>query len=312
VLAYVSRAASRETVLGLVDREGEVIETLGDPAPWHPYPSVSPDGRLIACRIRDGETANLWLTDVERGSRRRLTQGPGNHAWGSWDPTGKDFWYFDEQWAAEPSIFVMPANGTGEPREVRAHGHVPSVSPDGRWLIYTKLYDGGDDMDLWLLDLSRADAEPQPFLEGPGRQWVAAFSPEPPLVAYTTDASGQWEVSLTTYPARSGDWPMSTHGGWMPRWRGDGRELFYAVGDSILSVAVDPGDGTGPPVLSRPSLLFRRPRYGGDVTPFPDGFEAMPDGERFVLNLTTESDEDGPPPALVVVQSWLREFEQGK
>jgi len=128
-----------------------------------------------------------------------------------------------------------------------------------------------------------------------------------PLVAYGTETSGNWEVHLTTYPERKGDWPASTNGGIWPSWRGDGREIFYAVGDSIMSVEVDAGDGASGPRLSRPRLLFRRPHYAPMFpTMFPDGFAVMPDGETFVLHLTSE--RESVPPALVVTQNWIREF----
>jgi len=308
-LAYVAGAPRTDTVLGLVSRDGKVLDTLGEPADYHHFPSLSPDGKQIACRIRDGEARNLWLVDVERGARRRLTQGPGNHAWGSWSPDGLDFWYYDEQWS-KPQIYVEPANGTGEPRAVTP-GNVPEVSPDGRWLLFTHLDpESGaiEGMDLWILDLSREGAEPQPLVADPASQWIHDASPAGSLVAYATRGSGEWQVHLTTYPERRGDWPVSTHGGWWPQWRGDGRELYYAVGDSVMAVDVDPGDGASAPALSRPQLLFRRPRYEPSETTFPDGFEVMPDGQTFVLHLTTGSDADVPP-ALVVVQNWTREFE---
>jgi serine/threonine-protein kinase len=312
-LCYVSGSPQQASQVGLVDRSGNVMETIGPPADYHHYPSLSPDGRTIACRIRDGETTNLWMIDVDRGSQRRFTQGPGRHEWGSWDPTGESFWYYDQQWSVAPELYVMPANGTGEPRVV-THGHLPHVSPDGRWLLFTKLdiaaADQDDVMDLWLLDLKREDAEPQPFVEEPADQWVTDISPTAPLVAYATNASGRWEIHLTTYPDRSGDWPASTRGGWWPQWKGDGSELFYAVGDSIMSVEVDAGDGRATPKLSRPRFLFRRPRYDALTSGFPDGFEVMPDGQSFVLHLTLEQEEDVEP-SLVVVQNWIKEFEDG-
>jgi serine/threonine-protein kinase len=309
-LAYVTGSSSREMTLGLLDRKGVVLKTLGEAADYHHWLSVSPDGRQIASMIRDGDTRNLWIIDVERASRRRFTQGPGNHTGGSWDPTGRDFWYHDLHWSSESEFYSIPASGTGE-RSVTMRGCDPGVSFDGRWLAFNRRDSETGDRDIWLQDLSREDAEPQPFIADPERQFGSTFSPTAPLLAYGTETSGDWEVHLTTYPERRGDWPVSTNGGAWPLWRADGRELFYAVGDSIMSVEIDAGDGASPPRLSRPRFLFRRPRYAPMFpTMFPDGFAVMPNGESFVLHLTTE--DETVPPALVVAQNWIQEFQDGE
>ncbi len=307
-LLYVTGSRTQETTLALVDRQGVVLKTVGEPANYHHWPSVSPDGRQIANRIEEGETRNLWFIDVERGSRRRFTRGPGHHSWGSWDSTGRDFWFYDDRWSAEAEIYVTPANGTGE-RRVVTLGQIPNVSPDGRWLLFTRVDLEFVGRDVWLLDLSRDDAEPQQLIKDPARQWWAVFCPTAPLLAYTTVGSSGWEVHLTTYPERKGDWPASTNGGMWPQWRADGQELFYAVGDSIMSVEVDAADGASRPQLSRPQLLFRRPRYAPFTTEFPDGFDVMPDGETFVLHVT--AGEERVPSALVVTRNWILEFQDG-
>jgi Tol biopolymer transport system component len=303
-LGYGTGTLGRHTTLALVDRRGEVHRTIGDPADYHRWPSLSPDGRQIANKILDGETRNLWFVDVERGSGRRFTRGSGNHSWGTWDPNGRDFWYYNEQFSDSTEIFVTPAGGTGTPRVV-TFGQLPHVSPDGRWLVFTRPDIKNDNMNVWLLDLTRDGAEPQLLIEDPSWQWFAQFSPTAPLLTYMTEASGHWEVHLTTYPERLGDWPVSTKGGHWPQWNGDGTELFYAVGDSIMSVAVDATDTA--PRLSRPEFLFQRPRYSPVVTQFPDGFEVTSDGQTFVLHLTGE--DVTVPPAIVVTTNWVREFE---
>jgi serine/threonine-protein kinase len=304
-LLYVTGSKTQETLLALVDRNGVVQRTIGEPASYHRWPTVSPDGRQIANSITEGETRNLWFIDVERGSRRRFSRGPGLHTWGSWDPTGREFWFHDEVYSEEAEIYVTAASGTGD-RRVVAHGHGPAVSPDGRWLMFNRPDLQENTRNLWLLDLSNEEAEPRKFIEDSARQWTTLFSPTSPLVAYDNNASGQWEVHVTTYPEPQGDWPASTRGGMWPQWSGDGRELFYAVGDSIMAVEVEM-DGESAPRLSRPELLFRRPRYAPLFSGFPDGFTVMADGQTFVLHVTS-GEEETAPPALVVTKNWIREF----
>jgi eukaryotic-like serine/threonine-protein kinase len=306
-LAYLRSVPRRETSLAVLDRSGRIVQTLGQPAAYAHFPVFSPDGRQVACRIHEGDTRNLWVIDLERGARGRFTHGPGSHNWGTWDATGREFWYYNETLSDDDDIYVMDAGGAGEPRVV-TKGWLPNPSPDGHWLLFARPTAGTWSCDIWVLDLRTEGAEPRKLVATPANEFVPAPSPTDPLVAYSTDGSGRFDVYLTTYPEVHGNWLASTAGGWIPRWRGDGRELFYAVGDSIMSVDVDPGDGTRPPHVSRASLVFRRPRYVPQFTGFPDGFDVTSDGQTFVLNVGPESDANARPPSIVVVQNWRAEF----
>ena len=306
-MAYVKSPGSTDSQLAWVGRDGKIQELLGPPGDYHEYPTLSPSESQIACMVRDGDSRNLWLVDTERGSRGRFTTGPERHAWGSWDPTGREIWYYREQ-MTDPMIFVRPASGAGEPREITP-GWVPHVTHDGNWLVFSRPKGpSGFDLDICILDLTTESAEPVVMIDSPAVEILAVPSPTDPLLAYTTNANGKHEVYLTTYPVMRGNWLVSTTSGFWPKWRADGRELYMTKGDSILAVGVDPEGPGGSPRLSRPEFLFRRPSPPPPSGFFPHGFDVTGDGQRFVMHVLEEV-EEREPPSIVVVENWTAEFD---
>jgi serine/threonine protein kinase/Tol biopolymer transport system component len=304
-LAYMRGGPSRETLLALLDRSGEVRETTGDPALYLHFPTLSPDGRWIVCGLREGETRNLWLVDVARGTRRRFSSRPDRQDWGTWDADGRELWYYATTDGFRGTILVRPATGAGEPREI-TRGILPEPSPDDRWLLFTRAKEDEPDLDLWILALDEEGAEPVPLLATDSSELRPVPSPTDPLVAYVSDVSGREEIYLATYPEIEWTRLVSKGGGWWPVWRADGRELFYAVGDSILAVDVEAADGDVR--LGKPRLLFRRPRYEPTSSSFPDAFDVTANGETIVTHVLDEAAAPEPP-TLVIVQNWFSEFE---
>ena len=97
-------------------------------------------------------------------------------------------------------------------------------SPDGRHLLFSATTSSG--YDLWLLPLA-GDSKPVSFLPAPGDQMHGNFSQDGKLVAYTSSESSHFEVHVPTFPLTDRQWTVSTTGGYEPRWRADGRELYY-------------------------------------------------------------------------------------
>ncbi len=304
-LAYGHALAAGMSSLVLFDREGNALRAVGDPGQYFHFPALSPDGSTVAVRMTEGETRNLWLVDVERGVRRRFTSGPARHNYGQWDAAGKEIWYYEGD-ADAGKVFVRAANGAGEPRFV-VDGVDPQPTPDGSRLFFLHIPAGSFDVDLWTLDLSAPDAQPQPFVATDAVEISFAVHPTRPLIAYSSESSGRAEIYLTTYPGITDTWPVSTTGGHNPRWRADGRELFWACADSIMAVDVDPADGASVR-LGRPRLLFRRPDYRPSVgSLLADGFAVTADGSRFVVCVPSKPDEANPP-AIVIAQHWAGEI----
>ena len=153
-------------------------------------------------------------------------------------------------------------------------------SPDGRYLVYT-IPGIGTGFDLWLLPdpADTAGAKPVKFLGGPADEMHASFSPDGHLVAYSSNESGTYQVYVQTFPLSERKWPVSTGGGYEPRWRGDGREIYYLSADRRL-MAVPVGAG---PSFGVPKPLFQT-RVPAGVEPFRTHYGATRDGQRFLVN----------------------------
>ena len=122
------------------------------------------------------------------------------------------------------------------------------------------------------------------------------FSPDGRLVAYTSNESGRFEVMVQTFPVSDRKWQVSTAGGYEPRWRGDGRELYYLSADrELMAVSVEPG-----PMFGVPELLFRTKVLAG-VNSQRTGYVPSRDGKRFLIN--TQIGEPAPNP-ITVVLNW--------
>lgn len=170
-------------------------------------------------------------------------------------------------------------------------------SPDGRHILFSA---PAPDYDLWLLAIGEQGRATK-FIASPGEQMHGNFSPDGRLVAYTSDESGQFEVYVETFPRSDRKWPVSTSGGYEPRWRGDGRELYYlSIDRKLMAVAVKPG-----PTFGLPTALFQTQvpvGVRGNRTHYVPGR----DGRRFLFNIALDS----PTPPINVIVNWTKILNQ--
>jgi hypothetical protein len=143
----------------------------------------------------------------------------------------------------------------------------------------------------------------RPFVATPANETAAEFSPDGRWVAYESNETGQLNVFVQPFPGPGGKWQISTDGGTRPRWRRDGRELFYRTREAVMSVPVTTGTtfAAGPPQ----EVLRGFPvREGYDAA-----FDVSPDGQRFLLirsGTTANSAE------LHVVLNWIEDVKSGR
>ena len=150
------------------------------------------------------------------------------------------------------------------------------------------------DYDLWLLPLGDG-GQPAKFIVSRGDQMHGNFSPDGRLLAYTSNESGRFEVYVETFPRSDRKLPISTNGGYEPRWRGDGRELYYLSEDrKLMVVAVDAGARFG-----IPKPLFQTEVRAG-VSALRTHYVPSRDGQRFLVN----SAIDSPPSPITVILNW--------
>jgi Tol biopolymer transport system component len=168
-------------------------------------------------------------------------------------------------------------------------------SRDGRYLLYRQI-NPQTTHDILILPTS-GDRRPFPYLSTPAMENGGAFSPDSNWIAYNSDESGRLEVYVERFPTHGGKRQISPGGGYGPRWRSDGRVLYYySLDGRMMSVSVI-GDG-GALTTGTPTALFAFRPAGAATIP---SFAATRNGQRFLLSAIVETDPKAP---LSVVQNW--------
>ena len=284
--------------LAWVDRTGRVIANIGKPQ-LYVGPNLSPDGRRIAVQV--GESGfDLWTGETDRGVLSRFTVN-GGPQFVAWSPSGKEIAY-SATYNGGSAILSKSADGGGDATPLvtglTAAGPL-DWSPDQRFLIYS-VFSPQTRGDIFYRE-RHADGslgEAAVFLQTPFQEFVPRFSPDGRFVAYVSDESGRNEVYVRTFPGAQGKWRISPDGGNSPRWRRDGKELFYVQQITLMAVPVTatPAFSTGTPV----PLFARRAIATGLLE-----YDVAPDGKRFVVR---EGPVDKRPLAIHVVNNWFEEF----
>lgn len=287
------------------DRTGKRLGTLG-PAGAFNNPSLSPDEKRLAVSLIDplGRlTSDIWLIDVASGSRTRFTFDPGAESSPTWKPDGS-FLVFHTSRDGPLNIYQKAANGAGseEPLLRSDNGKNPTDwSPDGQFILYQE-QNAKTGSDLWVLPLT-GEQKPFPFLQTNSVEVQGRFSPNGKWVAYTSNESGTYQIYVRSFPS-GGQWQVSDNGGGDPKWRRDGKELFYISADRKLMAVEVTGDG---PTFqsSVPKTLFEMRIRG---LPGPRNYyDVSHDGQRFLVASTPEEAATQP---MTVVLNWLSDLKR--
>jgi Tol biopolymer transport system component len=247
----------------------------------------------------------VWIIDMARGSSNPIPREGGRiSASPIWSPDGA-------QLAFRRSLDVVQfyrrsAAGGGADQlilpyeNIRAAGiqslmlMITDWSPDGKTILFS-VPDPNSGTDLWLLPLT-GNKTPVRFLGSAADEMHGNFSPDGRAVAYTSTESGRPEVFVQTLPLSDKKSQVSTNGGYEPRWRSDGREIYYLSQDRQL-MAVTIGAG---PSFGVPKVLFQT-RVPASVTPNRTHYVPSRDGQRFLVNI---QNADASPPFITVVTNW--------
>jgi Tol biopolymer transport system component len=277
-----------------------VSDPISEPRPGYFDPALSPDGTHLAICEWDGTEVDIWIHDLERSTRTRFTFKEGNQVAPEWTPDGSRILYQDSR---TDTIMVRSADGTGAPTRV-AKGREPSVSSEGRYLLYD-IQAGSTQEDIWYLDREDERGEPQLFLATPARDYRPRFSPDGNYVAYASDESGDFDIYLKRFPGGEGKWQVSTNGGDRPRWARDGRSIYYQQDNCDLmevSVTFEPALTLGTPRMVVDCVgLGLHEGYGRE-------FEIAEDG--FLWTKSAIAAESRIDVGITVIENWAREFQQ--
>ena len=255
-------------------------------------PRFSPDGRRVAMAIFNGPTSDLWVYDVDRTTKTRLTSGLLAR-----DPV----WSHDGQFIvfeAPGGIFWTRADGAGKPQTLvasKTYVRPGSFSPEGQRLVLFDLLPGGGGA-IKTVPVENASGQlragqPEVFLQSSSTSnFYPRFSRDGRWLAYTDAESGGFEVYVRAFPDRGAKWQISSGGGSFPAWSPNGHELFYRSPDNRIMV-VNYGVRGTEFSADKPRLWNDRRLFNQGVAPT---FDLAPDGKRFAVVMPSGGDQSLP------------------
>jgi Tol biopolymer transport system component len=302
VLCY-RRAARTNTQLAWFDRAGKRLGSVGEPGA-HTNPALSPDEKKVAVGRFDPQTnmRDIWVLELARGTALRLTFDPADDLNPVWSPDGTRIAFSSDR-KGHRDIYQKLSSGAGSDElvlESASNKAIEDWSRDGRFMIFNAPGPGPESaVDVWALPAplkkQEAPRKAVPILQGPGTQDQAQLSPDSRWIAYRSTESGGSEVYVQTFPPSGGKWQISTAGGVEPRWRGDGKELFYLAGNKLMAVEVKAGPASFEAGI--PKALFEAPVTSEMRR---NRYVVTADGQRFLM-LTPVGEQSTP---LIVVLNW--------
>jgi Tol biopolymer transport system component len=293
VLVYQAGTIEKSALVWL-DRSGREVGALSEPRGFS-YVQLSPGDRHAAVSVYDDatRTRDVWLYDTTRGGRTRLTSESSDDFSPVWSPRG-DRLAFAGRRAGDRglNLYEIGSSGTaGEKRLVDVDGtEIPSSwSSDGRFLLFQTPSPGADIRVLSLVDSQVTSMVSTRFTEG-----SAQFSPDSRWVAYSSNETGRTEVYVVPFQREGPRVPISTGGGGSPRWRYDGKELFYIRGDNtLMAVAVSLN-------ASSVEIGAARPLFQSQFRAAASPYAVASDGRFLVIR----SAHDETPSPIELVVNW--------
>ena len=298
VLAYQSLGAGK-TQLAWFDREGKRLGVAGSPGDYSDL-SLSPDDKRLAFSQVDPDTGNvdIWLMDLASGAPSRFTFDTAVDFTPVWSPDGERIVFASLREGA-PNLFQKMANGSGQEDSLYRSllAKLPSGwSTDGRFILCGTV-DPKTRWDLWVLSVG--DHKWESFLQTPYNESRPMFSPNGRWIVYESDESGRKEIYVQSFPASGAKWQISASGGSQPRWRRDGKELFYLGGGRKVT-AVDVNTEAPTFAHGTPRALFETSISKGEDRP-GNQYVVASDGQRFLVNTVAEG---GAYTSINVVLNW--------
>jgi serine/threonine protein kinase len=278
------------------DRSGVTMGTIGDAADYRDLSAFAPDGRVVLSRTTNNNR-DVWVIDPARSTSARLTFGPATEANPAWSPDGASIAFSGG--SAGDGLYEKSSDGSGDERllaKLDGNGGVNDWSSDGRFIAYRA--DGAEaHPDVWIVPTD-GKAKPFPLMKTQYDEDNATFSPDVRWIVYESDESGEKQIYLQPFPPTGAKYQISRNGGTRPRWRADGREIFFVAADaSMMAVPVN----------------VRRPYEAGTPVRLFDSGIAMqsgrarmyavtPDGNRFLLAIPRQRSTPTP---ITVIVNWL-------
>jgi eukaryotic-like serine/threonine-protein kinase len=276
------------------DRKGKELGVAVRPGVYGNI-SLARNGKVMAADTTDQASQNtdIWTYSLEDDNAQRLTFDPSIDSMPIWSSDGTRL-VFASNRNLKFDLYVKSANGAEEEKPAVQGGpdkFPNSWSRDGKYVLYER------GADLWFVTLP--DLRSSQFLKAPSTLKGGQFSPDGKWVAYSSNENGRWEVYVTSFPEAHGKWQVSNAGGEQPRWRSDGKELFYLSPDGkMMSVPVTTGGNFDP---GTPIALFQANPRELLATSEQFTYDVSEDGQRFLINTQMKQTETVP---MSVMLNW--------
>jgi len=312
LLIYEPGSKTLGTDLFWMDRGGKLLSQVGERAYYKGSGRFSPDGKRLAIAMGDPQ-ADIWVIDLARGSRIRLTFGGATNTMPAWSADGQHIIYVRQSGATAvsgTSLRARLANGGGQEEilmegENSALAHTltsPQWTRDGRYVLHME-QSGPTVTGVWALPTS-GDRKPFPIIQPQTPQTrIGQFSlsPDGRWLAYSSTESGREEVYVTHFPGGAGKWQISQTGATFPEWRADSKEMFFFGLDGKLyaaTVNAKSEEFESDPVHPLFQVSF--------VAPIGTPYDVTPDGQRFIFSTYPESVST----PLVLVTNWTADLKK--
>jgi serine/threonine-protein kinase len=310
ILVYEPGSKALGADLVWMDGSGKVLSKVADRAFYKGSGKFSPDGKRLAISMGEPQ-ADIWVLDLTRSTRTRLTFGGATYLAPSWSADGQRVVYVKQNGATlntGTSLCARLANGGGQEEVLMKSDPAgsartllsPQWSPDGKYLVHME--QNGPGGGVWALplaaDTKTGEKKPLPVVQPQTPQArIVQFrlSPDGRWLAYSSTESGREEIYVTHFPSGAGRWQVSQTGGTFPVWRGDSSEILYIGTDGIFQAA-SVNAKSGEFEVGQVRALFRM-NY---TAPLGTPYDVAPDGQRYIFATYPESVST----PLVLVTNW--------
>jgi serine/threonine protein kinase len=311
ILSFRTGAAVQDIQFAWFDRAGARLDAVGPPGNYRGV-DLSPDGRRVAVHLHDDKGGDIWVFEPRHTVTRLTFDATQHNSSPIWSSDGR-FIIFGSQRNGKPGLYRKASDGTG-PEELLLEsglGKIPTASsPDDKYIVYWSYEKLASDQ--WVLPLT-GDRKPAPFLNSSFNESHGQISPDGKWMAYSSDETGRTEIYVRPFPTGEGRWQVSTNGGVFPRWRHDGKELFYmsapALGGANAKLVAVPVQATGSTFeAGSPRELFDSgyvdlPHFGANGGNYHT-YAVSPDGRRFLIPRPVAGSAATAQSPITIVLNW--------
>jgi eukaryotic-like serine/threonine-protein kinase len=306
-LVYGSSAVEGDLELIVIDRSGKQVSSLQTTGS-HGYVRISPDEKKVA--VSESDAANggstIWIYDLATRSRTRFSFGPGLNINPVWSPDGSQIALTSSRTGAF-NVYAKPSTGSSEDQPMHPGAtedeRSESWSSDGKYLVLDSRPQARLNIaEITVLPLF-GERKPFHYLDVPYSNFGGQVSQDGHWLAYSTSESGRSEIYVSSFPQAKGKWQVSFNGGQAPRWRKDGRELFYCRADGTL-MAVDVTVGKDSVALGATRQVSPRRIY---QSVYSAPYDVFADGQHVIMSAVKIEATHAP---LTLISNWTSQMKE--